>query len=354
MAELEIKPTPAARLRVIGTLSAGAGIVGVLVFLLTGGGRNFFEEKATIFTYMPDVTGLAVKSEVRQNGIAIGSVRSIRISGMLDRQRAVRVEMRLGTRYLPQIPQDALTSIGADTLIGYKFVDIGAGKSQTPLAADGSLHSEPLKQADDRADLVRFAQSELHQIDDLLIQMSSPNTPLGKFVFGEAEYDDVLAKISDFDKGVRSMVGPDSPTGQALFSDALYNQIRGPLLRTDNMLAAIQRGEGAAGKLFVSDEQYNNLVRSLRGIRAMLADANAGKGQFGAMLKDDAAYAQIRKMLAETDALLGSLNAGEGAAGRMLSNAQLYESLNGSLSNLQAFLKDLRENPKKYLRYKVF
>jgi phospholipid/cholesterol/gamma-HCH transport system substrate-binding protein len=59
-------------------------------------------------------------------------------------------------------------------------------------------------------------------------------------------------------------------------------------------------------------------------------------------------------MAADADALLARFNAGEGTAGRLLSNAQLYESLNGSLRSMEQLLRDLRENPRKYLRVKPF
>ncbi len=59
-------------------------------------------------------------------------------------------------------------------------------------------------------------------------------------------------------------------------------------------------------------------------------------------------------MLSVMDAKIASLNAGEGQAGRLLSNAQLYETLNGSLRSMEEFLRDLRENPRKYLRFKPF
>jgi phospholipid/cholesterol/gamma-HCH transport system substrate-binding protein len=58
-------------------------------------------------------------------------------------------------------------------------------------------------------------------------------------------------------------------------------------------------------------------------------------------------------MLKSTDALLTSLNAGEGEAGRLLTNAQLYDSLNGKLAGMETFLRDFRENPRKYLRVKI-
>ena len=70
--------------------------------------------------------------------------------------------------------------------------------------------------------------------------------------------------------------------------------------------------------------------------------------------KDDAEYRRMLKMLKATDEMITSLNAGEGKAGRLLTNPQLYESLNGSLRGLEELLRDLRENPQKYLRYKLF
>jgi hypothetical protein len=40
--------------------------------------------------------------------------------------------------------------------------------------------------------------------------------------------------------------------------------------------------------------------------------------------------------------------------GELLKNPRLYESLTGSLKNVQELLRDLREHPQKYLRYKLF
>jgi phospholipid/cholesterol/gamma-HCH transport system substrate-binding protein len=59
-------------------------------------------------------------------------------------------------------------------------------------------------------------------------------------------------------------------------------------------------------------------------------------------------------MLATTDTLLNSLHAGEGSIGQLLRNPQFYETMNGTLKSLQELLRDIQDNPKKYLRYKVF
>ncbi len=354
MAELEIRPTAGARARVVGMIAAAAVIEGVLVYLLTGGGRNLFEDKTTITTFMSDVMNLAVKSDVRLSGISIGAITKLEITPELDPGRTVRIEMRINSRFLRTIPQDSQTSIGEDTPIGYWFVSIAKGKSPVPLARDGTLQSEPPQQVDAQVDLVQTLQNELRDVDSLLIQVSSPQTPIGSFVLTDSLYSNVLGRIGSFDKAVHAIVRRDSQVGQALFSESLYTQIRDPLMREDNMLAAIQRGEGASGRLFAGDDQYNDLLRELRNVRVMLADANGGKGQFGPLLHDEAGYRKIRTMLAETDAMITSLNAGEGGIGGLLQNPQLYESLNGSLHTMQELLKDLRDHPKKYLRYKIY
>lgn len=354
MAELEIKPTAAMRLRVAGVIAAGLAGIAILSFLLAGGGSELFTRKTTLTTYMPDATGLTTDSVVRLNGIQIGKVGKVEISESLDPQRAVRVSMRVLARYLKSVPNDSLTDISEDTLVGDQFVDIQEGKSRIAIGEDGVLQSEPLKKAIDRADLMATVQRNLTQVDELLADISSGETKTGKFVLGSAEYDGIVSRIGDFDRTMRAVITPRSALGQAFYSLAGYDYIRDRVLRVDQTLASIQAGEGAAGRLFASDEQYNALVAQLRDLRSTLADANAGRGRFAGLTHDDESYRRISRMLASTNALLASLNGGEGRFGELLANPQLYESLNGSLRGIEALLRDLREHPRKYLRIKIF
>ncbi|MEP6714515.1 MAG: MlaD family protein [Terriglobia bacterium] len=354
MAELEIKPSAGSQARVVVVLALAGGILGLFIFLLTGGGRNLFDSKTTLTTFMPDVTGLSTKGEVRLSGIPIGTVTKIQLSGLLDPQRIVKVEMRVNSKFLRNIPSDSETSITADTLVGTEFVSIAEGKSPLPISENGTLRSEAVKKAVDRADQVHALQQELQQVDDIMVQITSPETQIGQFVVSDQQYNKVLQQIKGLAATAHDFVSPDNVIGQALFSSPLYGRIHDPAVRLDKMLAEMQRGEGSAGRLLVSDQQYAQWVGTFRDLRSALEDINAGKGQYGPMLHDDAAYRRVSKMLAQTDALLNSLNTGEGAASRLLTNAQLYESLNGSLHGLQTMLADLQKNPQKYLRYQVF
>jgi phospholipid/cholesterol/gamma-HCH transport system substrate-binding protein len=354
LAELAIKPTTGQRLRSLVVIAAAIALTATLALLLIGGGGDLLARRTTITTYMPDGTGLAGYSVVRVNGIPIGKVTSFEISGLLDPQRAVKVEMRVVTRFLKNIPIDSQTNLGKDTLVGYPFIDIDLGKSRITLPENGVLQSESVQAAYIRADQMRAMESTFQQVIDLLTSLASPDTELGSFITRSSEYDDLIQKVADFDRGMNTLLTPRSSLGQAFYTAEVYDSIHGRVLDVDQALQSIQSGNGQLGRLFVDSNQYANAVQKLVELRQTLADINSGKGKFGQLVADDQTWRSITKMLASTDAMLASLNAGQGRAGELLLSPQLYESLSGALRELQNTLKDVHGDPKKYLRYKVF
>jgi phospholipid/cholesterol/gamma-HCH transport system substrate-binding protein len=323
------------------------------MYLLVGGGSDLLARRTHLTTYMHDGGGLTTQSEVRVSGIRIGIVDQIDLSGNLDPQRAVRVRMRVLSRYLRAIPEDSQTDVSADTLVGYQFVDIAEGKSQNPIREDGVLQSEPVKQAQDRADLMQAIKDELTQVDQILVNLESPTSDIGVFVHGEKEYDRVLQRVAGFDDSLHTFLNPQSNLGQTFYTNQLYDEIRAKVTSLDQSLTSIQAGEGAAGHVFVSDDQYESALRQLTSLRMSIAEVTSGKGQLASFLDDDASWNNTVQLLKQIDDSIAALSAGQGRWGQLLSNAQLYESLNGSLRALEETLRDLRENPRKYLRVRL-
>ncbi len=354
MAELEIKPSGQARARVGGVILSAGSIVFMLIWLLTDGGAGLFAKKADIRTYLPDATGLGINAPVRLNGIQIGKVRNVAISQYLDSQRAVRVDMRVETAYFSRIPADSQTSVGSDTMIGDKFLDIAAGRNPLPVSAGGELPSEPASSAADKADLIYGLQDSLKQVDTMLQQIASPDDQLGHWIVGQQEYNQILNSVSVFERSLRGIGSTDQPAGQMVFTDNLYDKLNTQLKTFDASLQAIQKGEGSVGKLYASDEQYNSILKTLRELRQTMAKMRADMGRMQTGMRDETLYENLRRMLASTDRMLSALNRGDGAAGQLLRNPQLYESLEGSIEKIQAFLHDFDQHPRKYLRMKLF
>jgi phospholipid/cholesterol/gamma-HCH transport system substrate-binding protein len=353
MAELEIKPTPPAVLRVMGLIACAATFVAILVYLLTGGGARLFAGKVDVRTFLPDATGLEAGAPVRLNGIQVGAVRNIAVSGRLDRQHAVRIGMRLEKDYLDKIPADSITSIGSDTLIGDRFVDIDPGKSAVRLRGGGVLESEPIDTSADKEDPILGLQDSLKKVDTMLAGVASPNTPIGHYVMGEAEYDQLVRSVDTFESSMRSLASRATPMGAAVFTPGEYATWDKSLQHLDDSLQSIQRGEGTMGRVFVSDDQYNSILNEVKDLRKSMAQFRADMTKMGPQLRDEEAYRKITRMLKSTDDMLASLNRGEGQVGELLTNPQMYESLVGALNNLQEFLKDFDAHPQKYLRMKA-
>jgi len=354
MVELEIKPSAASQLRVVAVLIAGTLILGWLSFLLIGGGADLLARKASISGYLPDATGVAPTSEVHLSGIIIGSVTNVQISGSLDPAKAIRVDMRVTSRYLKNIPVDSLISVGSDTLVAYKFISIAEGKSTASLADGGTLQSEPLQDALFRADLVGALQQDLTNLDKLVQDVSSPNTAVGQLIVGEDAYRTLLGSVRGFQESLRAFLMPESQLGKAFYTSKLYDDIHGQVTQADAALAAIQRGEGVAGGLFASDEQYQTVLRQLTSLRATLADANNGKGPLAALLTREDDWQNLKQLLRSTDDAINAITAAQNKTGGLLASPQLYESLTGSLRTITELLKQIREHPEALQHYKVF
>src|SRR5947207_952857 len=109
-----------AQLRV-GILATVAMIIAaVLIFLLTAN-TSFFEGNFHLRTYMDDSAGMANGSPVRLNGILVGSIHQVRLSGSKDPHRTVEIDLLIKDPYLVQIPEDSVAGISASNLLGDKY-----------------------------------------------------------------------------------------------------------------------------------------------------------------------------------------------------------------------------------------
>ena len=133
-----------AKVRITAVAVAAIAILSVLVYLLSGG--TLFEQKSTLFLYVPDATGLSPGSVVRVYGVEVGKVKSISLSGSSQPNRAVRVTLVMERQFLPSIPADAFAQINSDTAVGDRFVDIDKTQSKTTVPVQDN--SDGRRQAD--------------------------------------------------------------------------------------------------------------------------------------------------------------------------------------------------------------
>src|ERR1700739_1482254 len=86
-------------------------ILFVMVFLLTSSKGGLFKHNILLRTYMDDASGLSDGTQVRLNGIIIGYLDRLELTGSRDPKRAVGFDMLVQPEFLPQIPIDSVVGI---------------------------------------------------------------------------------------------------------------------------------------------------------------------------------------------------------------------------------------------------
>ncbi len=331
-------------------------IAAVLVFLLTSQ-RPIWERYATVYTYMPDSAALAKGAPVRLNGILVGNVKKVELSTSKDPNRVVRVDMEVRQDRLKDIPIDSIAGISAENVLGTKFINITKGRSQVTVKPNGELPSEPSAELQDLVKkgfgLFDATQAILNRIDRIVGLIESGQGSIGKFLTDEEFYNRLVQTVTELQEVTHALSNGKGTVGKLLYDPALYDEARASVAKLDQLISDLQAGQGTAGKLLKDPSLYNELQASVKDVRQLLNDLNAGKGTAGKLLKDEEAYRQIQGVLGKVDTTLDRVNSGQGTLGQLLVNPQLYDSMRGLSNELQALVKDIRANPKKFLRIKL-
>jgi phospholipid/cholesterol/gamma-HCH transport system substrate-binding protein len=329
-----------ARFRVTVTALVSLTILFTLVYLLTGGG--LFKSQSRLRSYFEDSGGLERGAIVRLQGVRIGKVSAVGLSGLNDPQRTVEVVMSIERRYLAQIPSDSKSEISTDNALGDKHIEINPGKSATPVKENAQLAHKPATNVYVRIDLTTFT-AQLRGIDAVLKDIQEGKGGIGQFVMTDKLYRDLISGVKQVGRQVESAVSPENTVGELLYSRESYENLRGSLQRLDAGLAQLQAGRGPTGRLLRDAAAYAEL-------RAKLADLDRQVNQIRdtELLKSDALYQTWNR---NVSALIRAVD--NFSAGPLLNDVQLYESLLGATLELTGSVKDLRENPKRYLRMRM-
>jgi MlaD protein len=326
-----------AKVRVSTVAVAALSILFVLIYLLTGG--TWLQPKMYVTTHVPDSTGLEVGADVLLNGVEVGKVESMRLTAEKDPNRVVGVTMKIEQRFLRHIPEDSVTDIDSENLLGDKYVDITMGRSTEALRPGGDLRYHAPSQFVTAIDLAQF-EAQLRQIDQIIRDTQEGRGPLGEFITSDQLYRNTLDGVADIERKVRAASNTQTRLGQFLYSAEAVNNMRASLRRVDDRLAQYQ-----AMPMLRDSAQYDQLRDQLSKLRHSLADFSSS-----AWLSSDAAWQAWNQRLAAWIEDVDALNASAGALG--LANAQTYESLAGALRDLEKTVREFRLHPQKFLRVK--
>lgn len=331
-------------------------ILGFLIMLMAGS-RGLFRPTSEIFTYLNDSIAIAEGADVRLNGILIGKVSRVDLSGSPDPGRVVRVTMDVNNEYLPAIPVDSQAGLAAQNLLGVKYMNIKKGASAQAIQAGGELGSavspELTELFEQGSSTLAALQITLKRLDAIVAQVQLGRGNIGKLFVDEALYNKFMSITDEVHKLTVTLNARDSTLGRLINDDALYLDVRGTFARMNLLLDGLNSGEGTAGRLLKDPSLFNEFRLILNDVRELLAGLNRGEGTAGKLLKSEELHQQIQTTVGRLDTLLAKINSGEGTLGQLVVNPALYESLDLTTRELQGLLRDFRANPRKFLSIRL-
>ena len=331
-------------------------ILGTLIFLLTSGG-SVFRGTVSLYTFMGDSGAMAQGSPVRLNGIVIGNVKNVGLSGEKMPGRAIRIELEVYEDMLKSIPIDSTAFISAENLLGTKFINITMGSAVETLKAGDEVKARQVEGFDEVVassyDLLTSLKGILGRMDNIISQIEQGEGSIGKFITDPRFYDELTRTVVEVRQIAQAVGDGKGTVGKLLYDPAMYDQINKTVADLDAVILDVRNGRGTAGKLVADDALYDEMRASVQELKVLIADLNAGKGTMGKLLKEDQLANDLSATLTKVNTTIDNVNDGQGTIGQLMVNPQLYESLNGFSTELKEFMKDVRANPKKYLRVKL-
>jgi len=331
-------------------------VLGILIFLMTGE-KRFFAQNAIIYTYVDDSAALTPGSPVRLNGILIGKIVSVGLSGETAPNRVIKIAMEVDKEMLQHIPVDSRAMITAENVLGTKYVNIKRGRAATTVQPGGEVPSLDTREFDEVVasgyDVLTSLRGILRRVEDIVGNVEAGHGTLGKLLVDETLYQHLTGTVAEAHKLTAALNESQGTVGKLIHDPTLHDRLVNTVSRVEKLVQDVEDGQGTVGKLLKDPSVYNDLRKTVDEVRQLVADLNAGKGTAGKLLKDEELHKQISDVLDRVDTTLQRINTGEGTLGQLLVNPQLYESLNGATYELHQLMKDFRANPKKFLRIKL-
>jgi ABC-type transporter Mla subunit MlaD len=280
---------------------------------------------------------------VRVDGIGVGKVSSVELSGSNEPNRVVKISMTIERDRLPSITEDSTAETTSDTIIGDKFIDVTSGTGAKHLAGGAELRYKGSGGLMQRLDIAQF-QQQMHLIELQLDDIESGRSPLGAFIKGDDIYNEVRDKITQLQRSIHVAADTTTAVGQALYTDALYRKITDPLRQLDEGLARLQSGQGTGGALLRGTQQYEQALAQVADLRRSIESLHGAE-----MITSDRDYNDWTRQVGAIIRQVVEFN-----AGGMLTTTAVYDSFDGMAKELRAKGKEFRENPRKFLRMKLF
>jgi phospholipid/cholesterol/gamma-HCH transport system substrate-binding protein len=349
-----------AQLRVGALVIVGFAVLVGLIILMSGSSGGLFERKLVFRAYFENAAGIKEGAPVTLEGVTIGNVIHVRVVAERN-PTPVEVTIRVGEAFVKGLHTDSTAVIAQAGVLGDSYVDINSTHATGPTPANNA--ELKASGAPSIQDVIRTSEDSILQIQQLMHKIATLTDTLNtdRGTIGTLINDPKLAhKVTQIATDLQTITAAISSgkgsLGKLVNDDTLYTRANTAIDKLSQITTDLNDGKGSAGKFLKDDTLYNNLNSTVANANQLVAEVNAGKGAIGLLAKDPAFAKKLDDTVTRLDTILQGLNEGKGTMGQLIQNRSLYDHADQTLDHAQELVKDMRDDPKKYLviRLKLF
>lgn len=342
----------------VGLMAIVALLLLAFLIVLMSGVNPLFRRTTEVFAFLPDSVAMTEgATPVRLNGILIGKVKKIELSGSTDPGRIVKLTLSIYDDALTLVPVDSQAKLAQQNLLGSRYVNINKGKSPQTIQAGAEIPSAVTPEIEDLfqqgSSTLAAMQKIMDRVNVMLDDVQSGKGTIGALLVDKTLYNRAVEIVDDVKNLTAALNAPDSTIGRLIHEDTLYQEVRGTVGKIDTLIDGLNSGQGTAGKLLKDDALYDELHATIGDVRKTIALINTGDGTVSKLLNSSQLHDQLIVSMGKLDGVLDKVNNGDGTIGRLMNDPSLFEGLDGTTRELQGFLKEFRANPTKFMQIRV-
>ncbi len=295
-----------------------AGIFGILIisalfFLINYlKGRDLFDRTNIYYARYENVEGLTTTGPVFIKGLRVGFVEKIKYVQERD-QFVVALSVKSGYN----IPENSIAEIYSSDILGTKSIRIVLGDSKKYLVEEDTLLT------DVQAPLINMLTQEIiplkEKAEALIVAMNKTFDNIN-YVLDDKTKNDISSSIAKLEATLNNL-----------------QEISGNLKeRTPEVNEIIGNIKDVSGDLKSGSKNINRTISNIESITDSLNSADL-KGSI-VSLKD----------------LLEKMQDPKGSMGKILTTDSLHTNINNLLREMDLLIKNINQNPKKYIKVTVF
>jgi len=287
-------------------------------------GTGIFKNEVIYYASYDRVNGLIKGNPVVVNGLRVGQVKTVYFNP--DMSGSIMVNLMLSTD-LP-IPNNSTARIFSSDLMGSKAIELLLGNSKEPLQKGDTLRTsveaglmaevnaqvEPIKQK---------AENLMASIDTLVTAFQS--------IFNKSARKNLSESFLNIEKTLSNLQNATSNIDTLV--DTESSRISDILTNLDMLTSTLRENRG----------QISEIIENFKVISDSLAKSEI-----------PGTFVRANKVLEDMQVMLEKVNTGHGTLGMLMNDDSLYLELNRSATSLDSLINDVKNNPKKYVKFSLF